>query len=209
MPNDQPFVFIVDDDEVIRTSLSRALTMRGFSVRSYASAEAFLAAYDPDEPGCLVLDYGMPQMTGLELQQRLVDEDKPIPIIFVTGHGGVPESVQAMKLGAIDFLEKPFKQETLIDRIGIAFEADAQTRAGRAAAREARARFDRLTEREQEIMLFLVKNPSATSSKDVARSLDISPRTVDHHRSRILEKMEVRSVVELVDVSRSTGLFSE
>lgn len=209
MPNDQPFVFIVDDDEVIRTSLSRALTMRGFSVRSYASAEAFLAAYDPDEPGCLVLDYGMPQMTGLELQQRLVDEDKPIPIIFVTGHGGVPESVQAMKLGAIDFLEKPFKQETLIDRIGIAFEADAQTRAGRAAAREARARFDRLTEREQEIMLFLVKNPSATSSKDVARSLDISPRTVDHHRSRILEKMEVRSVVELVDISRSTGLFSE
>ncbi len=209
MPNDQPFVFIVDDDEVIRTSLSRALTMRGFSVRSYASAEAFLAAYDPDEPGCLVLDYGMPQMTGLELQQRLVDEDKPIPIIFVTGHGGVPESVQAMKLGAIDFLEKPFKQETLIDRIGIAFEADAQTRVGRAAAREARARFDRLTEREQEIMLFLVKNPSATSSKDVARSLDISPRTVDHHRSRILEKMEVRSVVELVDVSRSTGLFSE
>ena len=202
-----PVVFIVDDDKVIRASLSRALEMRGFTVSCYASGEEYLEAYDPTIPGCLVLDYGMPGMSGLDLHERLVRDGKCIPVIFITGHGGVPESVQAMKQGAIDFLEKPFRPEILIDRIRAAFELDAQARIDRQAKEAARARFDRLTEREREITEFLVTHPATTSSKDVARALDISPRTVDHHRSRILEKMEVRSVVELVDVSRSAGLF--
>lgn len=203
----EPCVFIVDDDAVIRTSLSRALQVRGFEVQAYASAEAFLDGYNPKQPGCLVLDYGMPDMTGLELQEVLLQRAISIPVIFITGHGGVPESVQAMKLGAVDFLEKPFQQDVLIAAIREAFARDATARSNRAQVDAVRVKFARLTEREQEIMAFFVANPAATSSKEVARRLDISPRTVDHHRARILEKMEVKSVVELVDLSRSTGLF--
>ena len=203
----QPCVFIVDDDEVIRTSLSRALIARGMTVQAFTSADAFLRAYDDDKPGCLVLDYGMPHMTGLELQQLLAAQGRTIPIIFITGHGGVPESVQAIKRGAIDFLEKPFRQDTLLDRIRIAFQKDAQAREARKVIDAARVKFDRLTDREQEIAEFVVLIPATTSSKDVARALDISPRTVDHHRARILEKMEVKSVVALVDLCRSTGIL--
>ena len=209
MTTENPCVFIVDDDEGIRKSLSRALDVRGFVTKAYASAEEFLETFTNDAPGCLVLDYGMPQMSGLELQELLVTSGRDIPIIFITGHGGIPESVQAMKLGAIDFLEKPFQQDTLVERINAAFEADASRRQSSLKVRDARARFDRLTEREKEIMEFLVLNPSATSSKDVARALDISPRTVDHHRARILEKMQTKSVVELVDLSINTSLFSQ
>ncbi|WP_187429830.1 Response regulator protein TodT [Roseobacter fucihabitans] len=202
-------VFIVDDDEDIRTSLSRALEMRGYSTRVFASAQAFLDAYDADLMGCLILDYGMPQISGLELQSALVARGATLPIIFITGHGGVPESVQAMKLGAIDFLEKPFRQETLIKQIDAAFISDARSRQGHARARNARRMFESLTEREREIAQLLVSNPSSSSSKDVARHLEISPRTVDHHRSRVLEKMQVSSVAELVDLSISTGLFDK
>jgi two-component system response regulator FixJ len=205
----EPIVFIVDDDEDIRTSLSRALETRGYTTRSFSSAAEYLDAFDERQGGCLILDYGMPDMSGLELQKLLVSRGQSIPTIFITGHGGVPESVEAMKMGAVDFLEKPFRQEALIAQIEAAFKADAQGRAQREKTDAARKSFARLTEREKEIAEFLVSNPSNTSSKDVARQLDISPRTVDHHRARILEKMQVNSVVELVDLSISTKLFSQ
>ncbi len=202
-----PCIFIVDDDEDIRTSLSRALRTRGYATEVFASAQDFLDGYEPDRSGCLILDYGMPEMSGLELQKLIVTRGYGLPIIFVTGHGGVPESVQAMKLGAIDFLEKPFRQEALIKQVDAALKIDAQRRRGQDKARNARARFEKLTDREREIAELFVSNPSSASSKDVARHLDISPRTVDHHRARILEKMRVNSVAELVDLSITTKLF--
>ncbi|WP_299965875.1 response regulator [uncultured Roseobacter sp.] len=205
----EPCVFIVDDDEDIRTSLSRALRLRGYETSVFASAQAFLEGYDPEQPGCLILDYGLPEMTGLELQELLITKGYALPVIFITGHGGVPESVRAMKLGALDFLEKPFKQEVLLAQVDAALELDARRRRGQDKARTAKARFDRLTEREREIAGIFVSNPSSATSKDVARQLDISPRTVDHHRARILEKMRVNSVAELIDLAITTRLVEK
>lgn len=204
----EPIVYIVDDDEDIRISLARALRTRGYNVVAFASAQAFLDGHEAEQSGCLILDYGMPEMSGLDLQKLLVARGIYIPIIFITGHGGVPESVQAMKLGAVDFLEKPFRQETLIKQIDAAFTLDARARQSHDKTRSAKARFENLTEREKEIAKLLVSNPSSSSSKDVARHLDISPRTVDHHRARVLEKMRVQSVAELVDLAIRAKLFS-
>lgn len=195
-------VFVVDDDEDIRASLARALDKRGYRVECYASAAEFLAMCNPDREGCLVLDYGMPGMNGLELQKELNSAGNLIPVIFITGHGGVPESVQAIKGGALDFLEKPFPMGALIDRIDTAFEI-ARERLSRAAlSHNRRAKFQRLTARELEISDHIVRNPAETSSKEIAARLGISPRTVDHHRARILEKLGVRSVAELISLAR-------
>ena len=202
-------IFIVDDDDAIRTSLSRALRTRGYKTEVFASARAFLESDSFERHGCLILDYGMPEMSGLELQQELMKRGRKLPIIFITGHGGVPEAVQAMKYGAIDFLEKPFPQDKLNQRIQSAFDSDAKVRQQEENARALRDRLDSLTERERQIAHFLVSNPAQSSSKDVARHLDISPRTVDHHRARILEKMRVASVAELVNRSISAQLFAD
>ncbi|SEN67271.1 two component transcriptional regulator, LuxR family [Paracoccus alcaliphilus] len=199
-------VFIVDDDDAIRGSLSRALGKRGYDVQSFASAQDFLDAYDGGRPGCLILDQGMPGMTGLQLQDHLLKSGHGLPIIFITGHGGVPESVQAVKRGAIDFLEKPFRQTVLIERIEAALELARNQAETDAQNRRLLDRFGRLTARELEIVRLILADPSAISSKDIGRRLDISPRTVDHHRARILEKLEISSVVELVDMARRTDL---
>lgn len=204
-----PVVFIVDDDDDIRISLSRALRTRGYKTEAFASAQDFLESYDNELPGCLILDYGLPGMSGLELQQVLVKRGRALPIIFITGHGGVPEAVEAMKYGAVDFLEKPFRQDVLIERIEKALQLDARARCYEGKSRDVRARFERLTEREREIAELLVSSPSNSSSKDVGRHLGISPRTVDHHRARILEKMQIHSVAELVDLALSANLFSK
>lgn len=198
-------VYVVDDDAAIRVSLSRALRMRGYAVESYDSAAAFLAGHHAGRAGCLILDHGMPEMTGLELQQHLNGFDDPMPIIFITGHGGIPESVQAIKGGAVDFLEKPFRQAVLIDRIETAFDLARQRRAARAGSDLTRALFERLTAREQEIVDHMVANPSETSSKEVGAWLGISPRTVDHHRARIMEKLQIRSVAELIALAQRSG----
>lgn len=202
-----PVIFIVDDDADIRTSLSRALNTRGYATQVFASAQEFLDGYDTAQSGCLILDFGMPGMSGLELQQVLVQRGRALPIIFITGHGGVPEAVEAMKYGAIDFLEKPFRQDMLVTRIDAALKIDAQARQQDDKSKTTRNRFERLTDREREIAEFLVSNPANSSSKDVARHLGISPRTVDHHRARILEKMNVNSVAELVDLALNAQLF--
>ncbi|MGR3453894.1 response regulator transcription factor [Pseudooceanicola sp.] len=195
-----PMVFVVDDDQDIRTSLTRALGQRGFEVETFGSAKDFLAAYDGTRAACLVLDYGMPGMSGLELQALLNEEDHPLAVVFITGHGGVPESVQAMKGGAVDFLEKPFRQSVLVDRIRTAFALAEARQEDLEVRRRIRARFDRLTAREEEIVDRMLANPAEVSSKEIGNYLGISPRTVDHHRARILEKLEIRSLVELVDL---------
>ena len=205
----EPCVFIVDDDDDIRTSLSRALRTRGYTTQVFDSAPAFLAGYDTARSGCLILDYGLPEMDGLELQQVLVNRGRALPIIFITGHGGVSEAVRAMKFGAVDFLEKPFRQEVLLARIEAALELDAKARDIDNALRVTRNKLESLTQREREIAEFLVMNPSNSTSKEVARHLDISPRTVDHHRARILDKMNVQSVAELVDLALTHQLFEK
>jgi len=198
-------VFLVDDDEAIRSTLSRALIKRGFEVRTFETAQAFLETYDPSEPGCLVLDYGMPGLNGLELQTHLIDHHISIPIIFISGHGGIPETVQAMKAGAVDFLEKPFRQHVLVNCIDAAFETDLNTRTQQQQVGITRQKFASLTTREQEIAQFMIDNPSNTASKEIGRALDISPRTVDHHRARVLEKMGTKSVAELVKTLTQIG----
>ncbi|WP_298293586.1 response regulator [uncultured Litoreibacter sp.] len=206
-PEGNSTVFLIDDDDRIRTSLARALRKRDFAVQSFASAEDFLEAYDKGRPGCLVLDYGMPGLNGLDLQKHLAENSSAIPIIFISGHAGVPESVQAMKAGAVDFLEKPFRQTTLVACINAAFAADRAARSAEEGARTARNNFERLTAREKEIAQFMIASPSNTSSKEIGRHLNISPRTVDHHRARILEKMAIHSVAELIDLSISAALL--
>lgn len=191
-------VFVVDDDADIRTSLVRGLSKRGYNVEAHDSAKAFLEVYHAQRLGCLVLDYGIADMNGLELQRHLNARNLPIPIIFITGHGGVRESVQAIKGGAIDFLEKPFRQADLIERIETAFEMARVRETLDVRSQEQRARFGRLTARELEIVNRIIAAPSASSSKEIAAHLGISPRTVDHHRARILEKLGVKSLAELI-----------
>ncbi|MBY5935022.1 response regulator [Tateyamaria omphalii] len=207
--DDGQFVFLVDDDADIRGSLARALGLRGYVVRPFASAQDFLENYEQDLSGCLLLDYGMPKMDGLQLQKRLNDMGSPLPVIFITGHGGVPESVEAMKMGAVDFLEKPFKQSVLIERIEAALETDRRRRAVDMQISGIVTRFQSLTDREKEISLLLATRPGQNSSKEIARQLGISPRTVDHHRARILAKMDVATVAELVETSLKAGLVSD
>ena len=184
-------VFVVDDDAGIRTSLVRALRMRGYQVKAFASAAEFLAHDRQGAGGCLVLDYGLPGMNGLELQRHLNQMGAQLPIVFITGHGGVPESVQAIKAGAVDFLVKPFRQADLIARIETAFQITREQR-------QSQARFERLTDRESQIVERILANPREASSKEIAASLGISPRTIDHHRARIMEKLGVKSLAEMI-----------
>ena len=193
-------IFIVDDDESIRLSLGRSLRKRGFVVAAFDSAQAFLDQYTKGQPGCIILDYGMAGMNGLELQEKLVTDGRAPPIIFITGHGGIPESVQAMKAGAIDFLEKPFRTDVLIERIRQALKSNAASSKNREKSVRAKIMLESLTARERQIVDMVVANPSSTTSKDIARILDISPRTVDHHRARILEKLQASSMVEVIDL---------
>lgn len=204
MSTSDMIVFVVDDDEAIRTSLTRALEMRDYTVEAYGSAAAFLDAYDPARTGCLVLDYGLPGMNGLELQAHMNSKGMTLPVIFITGHGGIPESVQAMKGGAVDFLEKPFRQSVLVERIetACALAKHEQTVASR--ENDVARRLENLTAREREIVECILDHPGETTSKEIGRFLEISPRTVDHHRARILEKLQVRSIVELVDLTKAT-----
>ena len=200
-------VFIIDDDDDIRKSLSRSLTKRGFYVESFASANSFLSSYDENMSGCILLDYGMPEINGLELQKQLLEKEFSIPIIFMTGHGGIPESVKAIKAGAIDFLEKPFKQDALLSAIHSAFESAEMARQENKTSKELKNKFNNLTTREKEVAQFIIQNPADTSSKNIGRHLNVSPRTVDHHRAQILEKMEMNSVTELIEKSITTKLF--
>lgn len=193
-------VFIVDDDEDVRIALSRSLQKRGLTTEVFDSARAFLQSYSADKPGCLVLDYGMPEMDGLELQAYLGASNIDIPIIFISGHGGIPESVRATKAGAIDFLEKPFAQNVLLDRIADAFAADDIKRTSKQQQGAIDRKLGTLTGRETEILNHILQFPARISSKEIALDLRISPRTVDIHRARVLRKMDVTSIVQLFDM---------
>jgi len=196
--SDGPTVFVVDDDAAVRKGLTGSLNERGYSVAAYASAAALLEALDRDSSGCLVLDVRMPVMGGLELQDQLQARGFNIPIIFITGHGDIPMTVRAMKRGAVDFLEKPYRLDVLVARIEEALEQDAATRKAAARTRDVRERLERLTPREREVLDLLMDAPSDSSSRKIAETLGISARTVEAHRSRIMQKMRVNSLHELL-----------
>jgi two-component system response regulator DctR len=185
---------IVDDDEAIRDALAWLLRSRGVDCRAWDSAEDFLADYQADMAGCLVLDIRMRAMTGLELFDRLRELGCRMPVIFLTGHGDVPQAVQALKNGAFDFLEKPFDDNQLADRVIEALARDAERQARGRAGGELRDRLDSLTAREREVMERIL---AGKLNKVIADEMSIAMRTVEVHRSHIFEKMGVKSAVEL------------
>ncbi|MBN2131896.1 MAG: response regulator transcription factor [Sedimentisphaerales bacterium] len=203
MENDHPVVFVVDDDEAVCQSLSVLIGDIGLEVRTFTSAQQFLGAYDPQQPGCLVLDVRMSGMSGLELQSRLKELGFEIPIIIITGHADVPMAVEAMKAGALDFIEKPFRDQILLDNIQKAIEVDAQTRRTRQESQDVQSRIQNLTRRERQIMDLLVLGKT---NKTIAYELGISQKTVDFHRANILDKAGVDSVVELLRLTQKAKL---
>lgn len=190
-----PMVFIVDDDSGVRSSIRVLMKSIGLAATPFASAREFLEAYNPHQPGCLVLDIRMPGMSGLELQEALNDRGAVIPVIFITGHGDIPMAVEAMRHGAFDFLQKPFRDQDLIDRIQKALEQDKETRENLREHGRIRARIASLTPREKEVLELLT---TGKANKMMAQDLGLSQRTVEIHRAHVMEKMGARSVAQLV-----------
>lgn len=193
-PSDEPIVFVIDDDEAVRDALSVHLDLAGLPVRSFASAADFLAAVDADQGGCAVIDIRMPEMDGLALQQEMVRRGLTLPVIIITGHGDVPAAVAAFRAGAVDFLQKPFNEDHLIERVREAIERDRRDRRLYLEVAEIRRRYDLLSPREREVMDLIAQGHA---NKVIAIRLDIGVRTVETHRAKVLEKMEVKSASEL------------
>ncbi len=195
MKEHPPVVYVVDDDEAVRGSLRLLLKSVGLTPNAMGSAREFLAKYEPQQPGCLVLDVRMPEMSGLELQEQLNLQGAIIPVIFITGHGDVPMAVEAMQAGAFDFLQKPFRDQDLIDRIQRALEKDRSNRSALTERNTIRERLESLTPREREVLTMVT---SGKANKVMASDLGVSQRTVEIHRSRVMEKMGASSLAQLV-----------
>ena len=188
-------IHMVDDDEAMRDSMTWLLEGEGYKVACFDSAEAVLKAYHGDMRGCLVLDVRMPEMSGLELQEKLDSLGSQLPVIFVTGHGDVPMAVGALQRGACDFIEKPFHNEDLLSRIVRALALDKELAERRQRDGAISSRLDQLTQREREVMDLVV---AGKLNKQIADDLNISMKTVEAHRARVMEKMGVRTLAELV-----------
>ena len=203
--NTQTTVFIVDDDQAIRTSLKWLIESVGMNAETYASADEFMRNYYPGRAGCLLLDVRMPGMSGLELQEHFIDQDIRIPIIIITGHGDVPMAVRAMKAGAVDFIEKPFNDEQLLESIRNALNLDNEQRSDQAERAKIAALLDHLTSRELEVMEMVT---NGKSNKEIAATLGVSAKTVEAHRARVMEKMEASSLAELVKMVVAANVFN-
>jgi FixJ family two-component response regulator len=197
MPEPKPRVFIVDDDQAVRESVKILMRSIGVESETYASADEFLADYDANRPGCLVLDVRMPGMSGLELQERLASLASTLPVIFVTAHGDVPMAVEAVKAGAMDFVQKPFRDQDLIDKVQEAFAENARTRTMLHERSRIRERLASLTPREREVLELIV---DGKANKVIAIDLGLSQRTVEIHRARVMSKMMADSVSQLVQM---------
>lgn len=197
----KPTVFVVDDEEAVRDSLQWLLESRGLRVALFDSAEAFLGAYSPNQAGCLIADVRMPGMSGLELQEKLAELRYTIPVVFITGHGDVPMAVQAVKHGAVDFLEKPFNDKDLLAIIERSLAHDQQQRERQQQASDTRDRLASLTPREREVMELVV---AGKLNKLIADQLNISIKTVEAHRAKVMEKVGVSSLAELVQIVVAT-----
>ena len=191
----KPLIYIVDDDDGMRRALSTLMTTVGYPVVAFARPNEFLTKYDPDQRGCVVLDVRMPEMSGLEVQQKLNKSGAMIPVILITGHGDIPMAVQAMKDGAFDFLQKPFRDQDLLDRIHGALKLDGENRATVEKQADVKRREESLTPREREVMVLVV---DGHANKVIAIDLGLSERTVEIHRANVMEKMGARSVAHLV-----------
>jgi FixJ family two-component response regulator len=190
-----PTIYVVDDDDGMRRALDTLLSTVGYKTAVFSRASDFLARYTADAQGCLVLDIRMPEMSGLEVQQHLNRMGSMLPIIFITGHGDVPMAVQAMKEGAFEFIQKPFRDQELLDHINHALKQDAEHRGTAARRSDVQHRLESLTPRERQVMESIVEgNPN----KVVAIDLGLSERTIEIHRAKVMEKMGARSVAHLV-----------
>jgi two-component system response regulator FixJ len=198
----KPVVYIVDDDDGMRRALTVLITTIGYQPVAFAKPSEFLAKYDPSQPSCLVLDVRMPEMSGLEVQQHLNKAGSMLPVILVSGHGDIPMAVQAMKDGAHDFLQKPFRDQELIDRINAALKLDAQNRESVDRLADLTSRQVSLTPREREVLALVV---DGKANKVIAIDLGLSERTVEIHRANVMEKMGARSVAHLVKMHLMLG----
>jgi FixJ family two-component response regulator len=205
MATTETMVFVVDDDPSFRRSTAMLIESAGFRVESFSSAEEFLQAHRPDIPACLVLDVRLPQLNGLELQRELTEMDIQIPIIFLTGHGDIPMTVQAMKAGASEFLTKPFREQDFLDAIKRAISFDRAARLQRVKVEHLRRRYDSLTPREREVMACIV---TGMLNKQVAQALGTTEKTIKVHRGHVMQKMGVRSFADLVLAAERLGLVS-
>ena len=194
----EPTVFIVDDDQAVARSLRWLIESVQLKVETFASAQAFLDGYATTKPGCLVLDVRMPGMSGIELQERLTVQRIRVPIIFITGHGDVQMAVRAVQAGAFDFIEKPFNDQDLLDRIQRAISFDSEQRARDSLRARLSALLASLTPREREVLNLVVEG---MSNKAVANTLGLSAKTVEVHRAKVMEKMHARSVADLVKMA--------
>lgn len=204
MNNLNQTVYVVDDDASVRRGLGRLLESAGYSVESFDSAQAFLDA-DPScqDPACLILDMKMPGMTGSHLQQKLLERDYAVPIIFITGHGDVPMSVKAMKTGAVDFLTKPFDEGVLLGAVEEALKKDIKTREAIDERQSLLKKIEALTPREYEIFTYVI---TGMLNKQIAYTLNISEKTVKVHRGRVMEKLSLDSVAQLVRMASKAGI---
>ena len=195
MMNNKPTVFVVDDDQAIRSSLKWLIESVAMQVKTFESANAFIENYYPGRSGCLLLDVRMPGMSGLELQEYLTEQRITIPVIIITGHGDVPMAIRAMKAGAVDFIEKPFNDELLLESIRHALMLDEQQRDSQSQKAEIATRLARLTPREHEVMAMVT---GGKANKEIASALGVSAKTVEAHRARVMEKMQAHSLADLV-----------
>jgi len=201
--NPTPIVHLVDDEAATRTATARLLSASGFEVRTYANASEFLDGFDGAQPGCLLLDVWMPGLSGLDLQAVLADRDIALPIVFLSGHSEIPDSVRAIQRGALDFLTKPVDPAVLIEAVRRALAQDGRERADRARRDDLRARYERLTPREREVLRHLI---SGQLNKQAAADLGIAERTIKIHRARVFRKLQSDSMAELVRLAMELGI---
>jgi len=203
MNSQMPTVFLIDDDPSVRRGLSRLIRVAGFNVQAFASAGDFLTSPHDEGPGCIVLDVKMPGLSGPDLQVEINKAEYTMPIIFISGHGNVPTTAQAMKEGALDFLTKPIDRDLLLKAIRAALNKDRASREAHAELQQIRAKLDKLTPREFEVMRFVV---AGLLNKQIAYELGIAEDTVKIHRGRMMSKMDVVSVADLVRLTQKAGV---
>jgi FixJ family two-component response regulator len=202
---EQPTVVVIDDDSSIRKALENLLRSVGLDVELFKSPQEFLQSNRPDRPGCIVLDVRFPGRSGLDMQREISSANTSLPIIFITGYGDIPMSVRAMKAGAVEFLTKPFRDQDLLDAVGVALEKDRTRRANELRLAELRSRFDTLTARERQVLLLVI---AGRLNKQIAGELGVSEMTVKMHRRQVMRKMQATGLAQLVRLADQLGLGS-